>query len=470
MHDTLYDLISSYGYLIVFLLVGIESLGIPLPGETALITAAAFAALGRLNIFGVIAAAAAGAIIGDNVGYWIGKKGGLALVRRYGRYFRLDEAKINKMHAFFERHGPKTIFLGRFISLLRCWAAALAGVANMPYRTFMFWNALGGVIWSAIFGTLGFFFGKNLPLLERYLGQASMAIALLVALVVGLALFARWFTSHRADVSETLSERWEHAAADPRLAEFRSHHKRLWGYVAARFARGEYLVIHLTIGLALSALVMWLFSTITEDVIHNDPMTRFDVALALWLQRHDSTQADKIFHYVSLVGSPLVIGFIALAVAGVLMVKREWLMLSGWIAAFYGGSLLGRLLAALVRRPRLHDGSLLASSDILSLPTGHAFGSLIGFGLLAYLLVAFVVKRRSLQIVIVSLALFLVVAISFSRLYLGVLYLSDIVGVYAGGVVWLAACVSGIELARRQHKPTLSEVGLGAPELVPGAR
>ncbi|HUQ18758.1 MAG TPA: bifunctional DedA family/phosphatase PAP2 family protein [Gemmatimonadaceae bacterium] len=460
MHETLYDLVSSYGYLIVFLLVGIESLGIPLPGETALITASAFAALGRLNIFVVVSAAAAGAILGDNAGYWIGKRGGLALVRRYGRYFRLNEAKINKMHGFFERHGPKTIFLGRFISVLRCWAAALAGVANMPYGIFMFWNALGGVIWAAIFGTLGYFSGKNLPLLERYLGQASMAVALLVALVVGVALVARWFSAHRADVSENLSERWQGAAADPRLAEFRSHHQRLWKYVAARFARGEYLIIHLTIGLAISAGVMWLFSTITEDVVHNDPMTRFDVALASWLQRHDTAQMDRMFHYVSLIGSPLIIGILGLVIAAILIVKREWLVVSGWIAAFYGGSLLGRLLGALVHRPRTHEGSLLGSSDILALHTGHAFGSLLGFGLLAYLLVTFVVKRRSHQVAIVSAALALVVAISFSRLYLGVLYLSDAIGVYAAGVVWLAACVSGIELARRQHRPTLSEVGL----------
>ena len=90
MHETLYELIGSYGYLILFLLVGIESFGIPLPGETALITASAFAALGRLNIIGVIAAAATGAILGDNAGYWVGKKGGIALVHKYGRYVRLD--------------------------------------------------------------------------------------------------------------------------------------------------------------------------------------------------------------------------------------------------------------------------------------------------------------------------------------------------------------------------------------------
>jgi undecaprenyl-diphosphatase len=261
-------------------------------------------------------------------------------------------------------------------------------------------------------------------------------------------------------VSDTLSEKWQHAAADPRLAEFRSHHQRLWSYVAARFARGEYLIIHLTIGLALSAIVLWLFSTITEDVIHNDPMTRFDVALAAWLQRHDTSQMDRVFHYVSLLGSPLMIGVLAIGVAVTLAFRREWLILSGWAAAFYGGALLGRLLQALVRRPRSPGATELLSANTLAIPTGHAFGSLLGFGLLAYLLVTFVVKRRSLQVIIVAAAAALIAAISFSRLYLGVLYLSDVVGVYAGGVVWLTACVSGIELARRQHRPTLSEVGL----------
>jgi len=462
MHDTLYELISSYGYLILFLLVGIESFGIPLPGETALITASAFAALGRLNIFGVIAAAAVGAILGDNAGYWIGKKGGMALIHKYGRYVRLDEKKIGRMHGFFEKHGAKTVFLGRFISLLRSWAAALAGVALMPYGTFMLWNALGGIAWAAIFGTLGYTFGKNLPRLEHYLGQASMAAALLAALVVGLVLLARWFSANRANVSARLSEKWQHAAIDPRLAQFRSHHQRLWGFVAGRFARAEYLVIHLTLGFAVSVIVLWIFSTITEDIIHHDPLTRFDLVLASWMHAHESPTAYQIFHYVSLIGSPLVIGVLAVIVAIVLAVRREWIILSGWLAAFYGGSLLGRILEALVRRPRSQGAEALLGGAAFSLPTGHALGSLIGYGLLAYLLVSFVVKRRALETAVVVAAATLVLAIGFSRLYLGVLYFSDIILMYAAGGVWLAVCITGIEIARRQHGMTLSEMGLDA--------
>jgi len=457
MHDTVYGLIGSYGYLIVFLLVGIESLGIPLPGETALITASAFAAVGRLEIFGVVGAAAAGAILGDNAGYWIGKKGGLALIHKYGRYVHLDESKIERMNAFFEKHGAKTVFIGRFISLLRSWAAALAGVACMPWGTFMVYNALGGITWALIFGTLGYVFGKNLPLLEHYLGQASMAAALLVTLVVAVALVARWFSANRAKVSARMSDRWQHAATDPRFAEFRSHHRRLWAFVASRFARGEYLALHLTVGFVVSVAVLWLFAEVTEDVVHNDPLTRFDLALAAWMQRHESPFAHHLFHTVSLAGSPLVIAVIAMIVAAILAVKREWIILSGWLIAFLGGSLLGRFLQALVVRPRTVGGRELLSGDTFTLPTGHALGSLVGYGLLAYLLVAFIVKRRAVATAVIVVASTLVVAIGFSRLYLGVLYFSDMIGMYAAGVVWLAACITGIEIARslRDRPPLL---------------
>src|SRR5512142_448778 len=136
MHTGIAHLVATYGYWFLSVLVAIESFGIPLPGETALVTAAAYAAVGRLNIVLVIVAAVSGAIFGDNAGYWVGRKGGVALIRRYGAHVGLTEAKLERAHGFFERHGAKTVFLARFIALLRSWAAALAGVACMPYATF----------------------------------------------------------------------------------------------------------------------------------------------------------------------------------------------------------------------------------------------------------------------------------------------------------------------------------------------
>ena len=194
------DLVARYGYALLVVLIGLESFGIPLPGETALITAAALAARGHLNIFLVVPAAAAGAINGDNAGYWLGRKGGIALVRRFGSKVGLTETKLLRVHRFFEDHGPKTVFIGRFIALLRSWAAALAGVGEMPYGTFSLYNALGGIAWAAVFGALGYVFGHNIPLLERYVGRVSIA---LVALVVAGALVFLWRRRRRAERAAT---------------------------------------------------------------------------------------------------------------------------------------------------------------------------------------------------------------------------------------------------------------------------
>ncbi|HEV2370310.1 MAG TPA: DedA family protein, partial [Acidimicrobiales bacterium] len=142
-------LLHTYGYAAVFVLVGLESLGIPLPGETILIAAGIYAGTThRLLVWGIFAVATVAAITGDNIGFWIGDKGGYRLIRRYGRYVRVDAAKIKVGRLVFERHGPKVVFFGRFVSVLRTYAAFLAGTLKMRWRRFLPYNALGGVIWS----------------------------------------------------------------------------------------------------------------------------------------------------------------------------------------------------------------------------------------------------------------------------------------------------------------------------------
>ncbi|HEX6964282.1 MAG TPA: DedA family protein [Gemmatimonadaceae bacterium] len=192
MDQFITHLIQSYGYVIVFLLVGIESLGIPLPGETALLVAAAFAALGHLDIYVVIAFAAAGAIIGDNTGYWIGRKGGMALIRRYGRKVHLTPRKVERVWHFFDRYGPKAVFFGRFIAVLRTWVAVFAGTAHMAYGRFMLFNALGGVVWSIVVGVLGYMFGSQLSTLKHYMNEVTLVVlAVIVAAVVVIVLVRR---------------------------------------------------------------------------------------------------------------------------------------------------------------------------------------------------------------------------------------------------------------------------------------
>jgi membrane protein DedA with SNARE-associated domain len=135
------EALAAYGYLAVFAFVGIESLGVPIPGETMLLTAAIYAGTtGNLSIALVIAAAVAGAIIGDNIGFGIGYLGGYRLLVRYGKYLRLDQARLKVGRYVFYRHGGKVVFFGRFVSVLRTYAAFLAGTNRMPWGRFSVFN------------------------------------------------------------------------------------------------------------------------------------------------------------------------------------------------------------------------------------------------------------------------------------------------------------------------------------------
>lgn len=185
------QLIQQYGYFAVAAIVGLESLGIPLPGETTLITAALYAgATHKLNIVGIIAAASAGAILGDNLGYLIGHWGGYRLLVRFGRYIRLDQAKVKVARYLFKRYGGEVVFFGRFVSILRTYAAFLAGTTRMPWPRFLVFNAAGGILWSTLYGTAAYVLGNEIERLSAPLA-IGFGAAGVVAIIVGALLIRR---------------------------------------------------------------------------------------------------------------------------------------------------------------------------------------------------------------------------------------------------------------------------------------
>ena len=180
------DLIAHYGYLAIFVVVALESAGVPMPGETILISSAVYAgSTGQLNIALIVAAAAAAAILGDNVGYWVGRRWGMPLLLRYGHLIALDHGRLKLGQYLFREHGGKIVFFGRFTAMLRAYAAVLAGVNKLDARRFMLFNGLGGVAWASIMGFGAYFYGRSI---EHIVGPVGLA---LLAFVVfgGLALW-----------------------------------------------------------------------------------------------------------------------------------------------------------------------------------------------------------------------------------------------------------------------------------------
>jgi undecaprenyl-diphosphatase len=180
----LVNLPSQLGYPALAALVGAESTGVPVPGETALIAAAILARDGKLDLALVIAVAAAGAIIGDNLGYAIGRKGGRALLLKPGPLLEHRKRILERGEPFFARHGPKAVFLGRWVALLRIAAAWLAGINHMPWRTFAFCNALGGIAWATSVGLTAYLLGPLAETIVKDVGIAGVAIAAVLAIAV----------------------------------------------------------------------------------------------------------------------------------------------------------------------------------------------------------------------------------------------------------------------------------------------
>lgn len=174
--------LTTYGYGAVLIAVAIESTGIPFPGETILLLASVYA--GRSHLLSlplVIAAAASGAILGDNLGYWAGREGGYRLVRRYGRYVGVDERRLTLGRYLFRKHGAKVVFFGRFVAVLRAWAAFLAGTNRMPWRPFLIYNALGGIVWSTACGVGAYYLGDQVQRLAGRLGPIMIALGLIAS-------------------------------------------------------------------------------------------------------------------------------------------------------------------------------------------------------------------------------------------------------------------------------------------------
>jgi membrane protein DedA with SNARE-associated domain len=225
----LYDLqhlLITYGYLAVFIFIAIESTGIPFPGETMLLVAAIYAGTTHhLSIPLVIMAAALGAIVGDNLGFLVGRVWGYRLLSRYGCYIHLDKRKLKLGQYLFMKHGGKVVFFGRFVAVLRAWAAFLAGTNRMWWSSFLLFNVLGGIVWATLFGLGGYFLGDTI---HRLTGPvATISIVLAVFLMIAFIVFVRR-NEHRlvAEAERALPGPLESYQPNARQKQMRRQHGR----------------------------------------------------------------------------------------------------------------------------------------------------------------------------------------------------------------------------------------------------
>ena len=185
--DTLQELARLYGYWAVFIGIAIENMGIPLPGETIVIVGGFLAGSGELNYWLVLSSAIAGAILGDNFGYWVGRFGGWQLLVKIGRVFGLQEQQLEQAKDRYSRNAMQAVFFGRFVTLLRIFAGPLAGITQMPYKQFLLCNSGGAAVWATTIVSLSFFLGKIVSL-EQIVGWTAQIGVVALLLVVAFLL------------------------------------------------------------------------------------------------------------------------------------------------------------------------------------------------------------------------------------------------------------------------------------------
>ena len=196
--DSFYPLIEDYGYLIVFFGVVLGTMGIPFPSAAILLASGVLVQQGALGLEGALVFGVLGAIVGNQIGYWVGYQAGRPFVLKWGRHVKLTPERLAWVERLFVRHGGKAVFAGRFFSVSRVLEALVAGTSRMRWGTFFFYSVLGGVVWATSVILAGYFFGQGWDATRHWPERAPLLLVLLILVAPGVYFAYRWATSHRS--------------------------------------------------------------------------------------------------------------------------------------------------------------------------------------------------------------------------------------------------------------------------------
>jgi undecaprenyl-diphosphatase len=457
--DQLVEHVSRLGhwsYLIFFLGAALECsafLGLLVPGESLVLVGGFFASLGLVDLKDLIVVVAIGAILGDSVGYELGRHLGRPWLIRYGRRVGIRAAHLDRAERFFARHGGKTVFIGRFIGFLRALAPFAAGSSRMPYRSFLMFNVLGAILWASSFVLLGYFFGQSWQLAERWIGRASAIVGGTLLVLFALIWVWRWASRHEAD----LKRYWAVAVAHPWVVAVRPRVAPLVTFVEARLSPQGYLGLHLTLGALVLLATGWLFGAIAQDVVKGEPLTVVDAEVAAWLHAHATPGLTAAMLCITNLGAPLVVSGVAVVLALYFTWQRGWYRLLALFVVVPGGMLFNVMLQTVFHRARPQFSDPILTVLGHGFPSGHTMAATVFYGLLAAFAV-WTISAWRWRVLVVLVAGFIVLMIGFSRLYLGAHYLSDVLAGIAEGLAWLALGLTAVESLRRKR----SETGSGS--------
>jgi membrane protein DedA with SNARE-associated domain len=451
--DAAASLASPWAYVVLALLAAAESaafVGLAVPGETAMLLGGFLAYQGRVNLFVMMAAGAAGAVVGDQIGYQIGHLFGEPLKHsRLGR--RVGQDRWAKGEAYLRAKGGRAVFLGRFVGVLRALVPALAGMSRIPYRTFLPWNLAGGIIWAPGFVLLGYLAGSSWRRVEQIAGRASLLLVVLVVVVGAVVLTARFIAHHpdrlRAVVQRQLERPW--------VARLRSRYQRQITFLEERLRPGGALGLSLTVSVLALALAGWAFGAVLQDVLSGrEGGALLDGPVHHFFLAHREAWLTPLMRGVSELGSAAVLlGLSVLAGVAWWSRTRSWRPLGLLAVAYLGAWVLWAIISDLTHRTRPPAAQAIGHWTGSAFPAGRTTAATAVFGMLAALLSA-ATPHWGRKVVVWTAAVLLAGLVGVSQLYLGAQWLTDVLGALALGAVWLFALLAATRTLRALHPRT----------------
>ncbi len=422
--------------ILVFLLPALESsafVGFVFPGEITLILGGVLASQSKVPLAAVLIAGILGAVIGDSVGYAVGRRWGRQMLHgTVGRFVKHEH--LDRGEKFLSERAGRAVFLGRFTAALRVLIPGLAGMARMPYRTFLAWNVAGGLVWATAAVMLGFLAGNSWRKVEHL--ASRIGIGMLV-LVVAAVVVSRLLRGERRQAVAG----WFGRLGDTRaVTALRERFPASTHWVAARFGRGD-RGFSLTLWVAIAAGGLWMLVGISQDVLAREELVTWDAPVQAWMLAHREPVLSSILQVLTWLGSSVVLVPVLLAAAA-LVYQRSRRAGPGvrLLVGYAGVALVTALVAALVPHPEPGPATALTPSNGSGYPSGHAVQICVAVGsiLLMILREREISPRYRARAAAVVPAVALVLVVAFSRVYLGVGWTTDVLGGLALGIAWLS--------------------------------
>lgn len=453
--DALAGLASPWGYVVVFSLALLESaalVGLAVPGETVLLVGGFAASQGHADVRIMAGAAFVGAVIGDSIGFEIGRRMGPALhASRLGR--RLGDDRWARAAGYVSRLGGRAVLTGRFVGLLRAVVPMAAGMSDMPYRTFLVWNVAGALVWAPAVVVAGYLAGNSLVRVERWLGRASLIVGLVVAVAVGLAIAARQIVRRREVVAS-----WGRALLG--LALVRRARQRFGDqlqFLARRFDPAAAFGLATTVALVGIGAVGWALAELVEAVAGVEGIARMDRPVEAFFANHRTPWLTTLMRGASWLGA--VPGAVA-ALLGVWFAARpaRRSAVLTLTVGIVGAIALSQAVKALTHRTRPPVTAAAAAFDGYAFPSGHVTLAVAMWTITAYLLARHRPWRPTVWLGSAAVAVCL--SVGLSRAYLGAHWLTDVLGGVLLGAAWAIAVIG---VARETELRTAPATGMPQP-------